>query len=119
MSHQCHPNDESVPMDVDPLVFTQIEKLLSVVEPQKQNLAASRMKGNASTVEIRATWHVIAQRRNISTQSHTKPSKSLFLTNLSTLIVRSPIIIEDSENQISNRLNSAIFPKDTSLLLKK
>jgi len=22
--HRCHPNDESVPMDIDPLVFTQI-----------------------------------------------------------------------------------------------
>jgi len=74
-----------------PWCLPKLDKLLSVVEPQKQNLAASRMKGDASTVEIRATWHVIAKRRNISIQSCTKPSKSLSLTNLSASIIQSLI----------------------------
>ena len=112
-----------------PWYLPKLDKLLSAAEPQKQNLAASGMKDNASIVEIRAIWHVTAQKRNISIQSHTKPSKSIFLTNLSASIIRSsinqsminqsPIIIEDSENQISNRLNSAITPRDTLLLSKK
>jgi len=63
------------------------DKLLSAVEPQKQNLAASGTKGDASTVENRATWCIYAQRRDISTQSRTKLSKSHFLTDLSTSII--------------------------------
>jgi len=112
-----------------PWYLPKLDKLLLVVEPQKQNLAASGTKDNASTVENRATWHVYAQRRNIRTQSHTKLSKSLFLTDLSALIIRSSIdqsmisqsliIIKDSENQISNHLNLAIIPKNASLPSKK
>ena len=112
-----------------PWYLTKLDKLPSAAEPQKQNLATSETKGDASTVEIRATWHINAQRRNISIQSCTKPSKGHFLTDLSASIIqnsinqsiinRSPIIIKDSENQISNHLNLAIFPKDTSLLSKK
>ena len=70
-----------------PWCLPKSDKPLSAAEPQKQNLAASEMKGDASTVEIRATWHVTAQRRNISIQSHTKLSKSLSLTDLSALII--------------------------------
>jgi len=112
-----------------PWCLPKSDKLLSVAEPQKQNLAASRMKGDASIVENRATWHIYAQRRDISIQSHAKMGKSFLLTNRSTPIIcntldqsmisQSPIIIEDSKNQISNCLNLAIIPKNTSLPLKK
>jgi len=74
-----------------PWYLPKLDKLLSAAEPQKQNLAISGTKDNASIVEIRATWHVTAQRRNISIQSYTKPSKSLFLTDLSSSIVQSSI----------------------------
>jgi len=107
-----------------PWSLTKSDKLLSVVELQKQNLAASGMKDDASIVESRDTWQVTAQRRNTNIQSHTKPSQSLSITDQSTPIVlnifnRSPIIIEDSKNQISNHLNSAIIPKDASPPSKK
>jgi len=114
-----------------PWFLPKSDKLLLAVEPQKQNLAASRTKGDASIVENKATWHVYAQRRNISIQSCTKLSKGLSITDQGMPIVRnilsrcsinqgmisqSLIIIEDSTNQISNRLNSAIIPRDVSLL---
>jgi len=117
-----------------PWCLPKSDKLLSVAEPQKQNLAASGMKDNASIVENKATWHVYAQRRNISIQSRTKLSKSLSITDQDMPIVRnilnrssidqgminqSLIIIEDSENRISNHLNSAIIPRDASLPSKK
>jgi len=86
-----------------PWYLPKLDKLLSVVELQKQNLATSRTKGDASTVEIRATWHIIAQRRNISTQSHTKLSRSLFLTNLSALIVQS-LIDQSTVPQKTNQM---------------
>jgi len=104
-------------------------KQLSVAEPQKQSLATSGTKGNASIMENKATWHAYAQRRNISIQSHAKMGKRLLLTNRSTPIIhntvnqsmisQSPIIIEDSANQITNRLNSAITLKNALLLSKK
>ena len=110
-----------------PWFLPKSDKLLLAVEPQKQNLAASRTKGDASIVENKATWHVYAQRRNISIQSCTKLSKSLSITNQDTPIVWnilnrssidqgminwSLIIIEDSENRISNCLNSAIIRQE-------
>ena len=64
--HRYH--DESVPMD--PWCLPKLGKQLLVAEPQKQNLAASGTKGNASIVENKATWQKRAQRRNISIQSH-------------------------------------------------
>jgi hypothetical protein len=50
-----------------PWYLPKLDKPLSAAELQKQNLAASGMKDDASTVENRAIWHIYAQRRNIST----------------------------------------------------
>jgi len=99
-----------------------------VAEPQKQNLATSRTKGDASIVENKATWHVYAQRGNISIQSRIKMDRSFLLkrsipivhnTVNQDMISQSLIIIKDSGNQISNHLNLAIIHRDVSLLLKK
>ena len=64
-----------------PWYLPKSDKPLSAAEPQKQNQATSGMKDDASIMENKATWHVYAQRRNISTQSHTKLSKSPLITN--------------------------------------
>jgi len=53
-----------------PWCLPKLGKQLSVAEPQKQNLAASGTKDDASIVENKATWQKHAQRRNISIQSH-------------------------------------------------
>jgi len=61
----------------------KLGKLLSVAELQKQNLATSGTKDNASIVENKATWHTYAQRRNISIQSCAKMDRRHLLTDRS------------------------------------